>query len=389
LLKALLIFGTRPEAIKLAPVVRELEARSRIEPVVCVTGQHRQLLDQVLTVFQLRPDYDLDIMQTDQSLVDITVRVLQGLAAVLDRAKPDLVVVQGDTTTAMSGALAAYYAKVPVAHVEAGLRTGRKYHPFPEEINRAFVDLISDLHFAPTEDSRKNLLREGISPESITVTGNTVVDAVLQVTDRMDNLLQAEPQRSDSLGSIPPDMRARLADERGGHRLILVTGHRRESFGPDIESICLALREIASSHPEVEIAYPVHPNPNVRGPAYRILGAADRVHLFDPPDYLGFMWLLKRSYLVLTDSGGIQEEAPSLGKPVLVMRTATERPEAIRAGCAKLVGVDTASIVAETDRLLHDPAAYLAMNTVQNPYGDGCASRRIADVMEAWSDATG
>ena len=383
--RVLLVFGTRPEAIKLAPLIPALEARSGIEPIVCVTGQHRQMLDQVLAMFELRPDYDLDIMRADQSLVDVTVRVLSRLRDVLEETRPELLVVQGDTTTAMAGALAAYYARVPVAHVEAGLRTGDKYNPFPEEMNRAFVDLISDLHFAPTEDNRDNLLRSGIRPESISVTGNTVVDALLQVVDRMK--AAADLGDRELPDGIPADLGALLADKEAGRRLILVTGHRRESFGPDFESICLALREIADRHPDLEIAYPLHMNPNVREPAYRILGDVERVRLFGPPDYLGFVWLLARSYLVLTDSGGIQEEAPSLGKPVLIMRKTTERPEGVRAGCARLVGVDQATIVAETERLLADSTAYEAMSTVANPYGDGRASARIADAIGTWLTA--
>ena len=382
--RVLLVFGTRPEAIKLAPLIPELRARPGIEPIVCVTGQHRQMLDQVLDVFDLKPDYDLDVMQADQSLTDVTVRILEKLGAVLQQVEPDLVVVVGDTTTTMVGALAAFHSQIPVAHVESGLRTGHRYNPFPEEMYRTVVDILADLHFAPTEQNRENLLRAGIGPESISVTGNTVVDALLRAVARIDTPSPDDERASEFLSEIPADMRARLADNADGHRLILVTGHRRESFGPDFESICMALREIAARHPDVEIAYPLHMNPNVREPVYRILGDAERVQLFEPPDYLGFVWLLAHAYLVLTDSGGIQEEAPSLGKPLLVMRTATERPEGIEAGCAKLVGVKQASIVTETERLLEDPVAYEAMSVVKNPYGDGRASARIADAIGAW-----
>ena len=382
--RVLFIFGTRPEAIKLAPLILELEARANIEPVVCVTGQHREMLDQVLDVFDLRPDYDLNVMQAGQSLTDVTVRILEKLGAILQQVAPDLVVVVGDTTTTMAGALAAFHSQIPVAHVESGLRTGHRYNPFPEEMYRTVVDVLAELHFAPTEQNRENLLRAGIGPESISVTGNTVIDALLQAVARIDTPSPDDERANEFLCQIPVDMRARLADNADGHRLILVTGHRRESFGRDFESICLALRDIASRHRDVEIAYAVHMNPNVREPVYRILGDAERVQLFEPPDYLGFVWLLAHAYLVLTDSGGIQEEAPSLGKPLLVMRRATERPEGIEAGCAKLVGVDRASIAAEATRLLEDPAAYEAMSVVKNPYGDGRASVRIADAIEAW-----
>jgi len=387
LLKVLLVFGTRPEAIKLAPLIRELRARPAIETTVCVTGQHRQMLDQVLDAFDLRPDYDLDIMRADQSLTEVTTRALEAVGSVLEQASPGLVVVQGDTTTAMAGALAAYYARIPVAHVEAGLRTGNKYNPFPEEMNRAFVDVVSDLHFAPTEDNQQNLMREGVDPVSITVTGNSVVDAVLQTSDRVRCLFAAEGANAVFLAGIPRSLRVRLTEGGDAHRLVLVTGHRRESFGPDLEAICLALRDIAARRPEADIAYPVHMNPNVQEPVHRILGDVERVHLFAPPDYPAFVWLLGHSYIVLTDSGGIQEEAPSLGKPVLITRKETERPEAVQAGCARLVGVDRESIVAETERLLTDSAAHKRMSTVANPYGDGHASARIADAIEAWMAA--
>jgi len=387
LLKVLLVFGTRPEAIKLAPLIGELRGRPSIETMICVTGQHRQMLDQVLDAFELRPDHDLDIMRPHQSLLEVTTRALEAVASVLERERPGLVVVQGDTTSAMAGALATYYARIPVAHVEAGLRTGNKYNPFPEEVNRMLVDVVSDLHFAPTEDNRQNLIREGIGAGSITVTGNTVVDAVLRTADRVRSVVAAAGPDAPLLAGIPKDLRARLATETDDRRLLLVTGHRRESFGPDLEAICLALRDIAARRPEVDIAYPVHMNPNVQEPVHRILGGLERVHLFAPPGYPAFVWLLEHSHIVLTDSGGIQEEAPSLDKPVLIARRETERPEAVRAGCARLVGVERESIVTETERLLTDSAAHTCMSSAANPYGDGRASTRIANAIEAWMAA--
>ena len=378
--KVLIVFGTRPEAIKLAPVIRELSGRPEFTPVICVTAQHRQMLDQVLTLFRIRPDYDLNIMRDNQSVFDVTVQSLTRLGEVMERERPDVVLVQGDTTTVMTGALAAYYLRIPIGHVEAGLRTGDKYNPFPEEINRVFADLVADLLFAPTEGAKQNLLGQGVDPGRIFVTGNTAVDALLDVVGRLTNMDGADGM----LEGLPESLLGRLRDNGATRRLVLVTGHRRESFGEDLENICMALGEIARRNPDVEVVYPVHLNPNVRNPVHRILGGSQRVHLLEPLGYVPFVWLMKRSYLVLTDSGGIQEEAPSLGKPTLVMRKVTERPEGIEAGAAALVGVETDSILAATQRLLDNGDVYRSMSAVRNPYGDGRASGRIADILHEW-----
>lgn len=365
MIKVLTIFGTRPEAIKLAPVIRELEKHMEsFISRVCVTAQHREMLDPFLELFRIRPDYDLDIMRPNQSLFDVTTRALSGLREILKRERPDLVLVQGDTTTAFAVALAAFYLRVKIAHVEAGLRTEDKYNPFPEEINRRLITHLADLHFAPTERARTNLLREGIRDETIFVTGNTVVDALFMVLE----LTKAE----DALRNLGLDPRKRL---------ILVTAHRRESFGAGIMNICLAIREIVARAPEVEVVYPVHLNPNVRSVVHRILDGVERVHLIEPLDYVAFVHLMNRAYLILTDSGGIQEEAPSLGKPVLVLRKATERPEVLEAGAAKLVGTDPENIVQETLRLLEDEDEYQRMATVPNPFGDGHAAERIIRII--------
>ena len=373
-MKVLFIFGTRPEAIKLSPVIEEFRKISSVEVVICVTAQHRGMLDQVLELFDLRPHYDLDIMLPDQSLFDITSAGLLGIRDVLEKEQPHMLLVQGDTTTAFVGSLAAYYLKVPVGHVEAGLRTGDKHHPFPEEVNRILCDALSDILFAPTERARDNLLREGIQESRIHVTGNTVVDALLRTTHRLRGV--------DS----PPGLSQPLTDHlrqwrEGNGRVILVTGHRRESFGPGLENICSALKEIAQRNPDVNIIYPVHLNPHVRDPAYRILGQVERVHLIDPLGYAPFVWLMGRAYLVLTDSGGIQEEAPSLAKPVLVMREMTERPEVVEVGAAKVVGTDKSAIVEATQRLLDDPAEYQRMAQAKNPFGDGHAAERIVRIV--------
>ena len=349
----------------MAPVVKGLAAVEGIDARVCVTAQHRQMLDQVLELFAIRPDYDLNIMTAGQGLTDLTCLVLKRLAEVLADFRPDRVLVHGDTTTTMAGTLAAYYHKVPVGHVEAGLRTRDIYAPWPEEVNRRVAGVIADLHFAPTEGARRNLLAEGVPAERVFVTGNTVIDALLTVVERLDRDSSLRQQTERRFPFLDPT-----------RRLILVTGHRRENFGEGLERICLALAELAGRG-DVQIVYPVHLNPNVQGPVQRLLGGRPHIHLIEPQDYLPFVYLMSRSYLILTDSGGVQEEAPSLGKPVLVMRERTERPEAVQAGTVRLVGTDRGRIVAEATRLLDDPAAYRRMSTAHNPYGDGLASRRI------------
>ncbi|ALS99141.1 non-hydrolyzing UDP-N-acetylglucosamine 2-epimerase [Lacimicrobium alkaliphilum] len=369
--KILLVFGTRPEAIKMAPLVLELQRRPEFEVQVCVTAQHRQMLDQVLQLFDLRPDYDLDLMQPGQDLYDITSRALLGLKTVLAESRPDLVLVHGDTTTTFAASLAAFYQRIAVGHVEAGLRTGDIYSPWPEECNRKLTGALTLLHFAPTQGSADNLLAENISENQVYITGNTVIDALLQVVKR----IEGDPDLSESFARqfdfLDPDK-----------KLILVTGHRRESFGGGFERICQALKEL-SARDDVQICYPVHLNPNVKEPVERILSGADNVHLIAPQDYLPFVYLMSRAYLILTDSGGIQEEAPSLGKPVLVMRDTTERPEAVVAGTVKLVGTDTQLIVDEATKLMDDEDAYNTMSVAHNPYGDGKGCIRIADIIKA------
>lgn len=372
--KILLVFGTRPEAIKMAPLVRSLRESGLWEVKVCVTAQHRQMLDQVLTLFGIVPDFDLDLMKPGQDLTGITSSVLTGMRDVLSQWRPDLMFVHGDTTTAMAAGLAAFYAKIPVAHVEAGLRTNNIHSPWPEEMNRRMVGRIASLHFAPTEIARTNLLTEGCEDESIFVTGNTVIDALLSVAGRINADM-----------ALNQELRERFTFLREDKRLILVTGHRRENFGRGFEDICKALREIAGRD-DVEIVYPVHLNPNVQEPVNRLLDGFGNIHLIEPQDYLPFVYLMNRAYLLLTDSGGIQEEAPSLGKPVLVMRDTTERPEAVLAGTVKLVGTDAVCIVSETIRLLTDMKSYQCMSHAHNPYGDGLASSRICKIIQelAW-----
>lgn len=368
-MKILTVFGTRPEAIKMAPLAIMLAADERFDARVCVTAQHREMLDQVLELFALAPEYDLDIMTPGQDLTDVTTSILRGIKTVLQDFKPDMVLVHGDTATTFATTLAAYYQQVPVGHVEAGLRTGNLYSPWPEEANRKLTGTLAALHFAPTETSSHNLLREGIDWKQIHITGNTVIDALLSVVDKID----------------APDLRQRFAKEFAyipeGQRMILVTGHRRESFGGGFERICTALAQIAKRHPDVLIIYPVHLNPNVREPVNRLLNGIDNIHLVEPLDYLPFVYLMNRAHIILTDSGGIQEEAPSLGKPVLVMRDTTERPEAVDAGTVKLVGTDTDSIVEELHRLLTDINEYQRMSRAHNPYGDGNACSRIIEVL--------
>jgi len=364
-LKVLLVFGTRPEAIKMAPVVRRLQADpERFDARVCVTAQHRALLDQVLDLFEIRADHDLDIMTPGQGLHQITTRVLEGLRGCLEGAAPDWILVHGDTTTTFAAALAAFYAQVPVGHVEAGLRTGRRYSPYPEEMNRRLTGALTTLHFAPTAAGRANLLREGVAPADIVVTGNTAIDAL--------QLALASPR----LAALPSDFRA-------GSRGILVTAHRRENFGPGIRSICRALLRIAADHPDAHLIYPVHPNPNILGPVREALGGVANVTLLEPVGYDRAVRLMADARLILTDSGGIQEEAPSLGKPVLVLRESTERPEGLDAGTARLVGTDEEAIVAAVAELLGDGAAYDRMARAVNPYGDGRAAERIAGALLA------
>lgn len=368
MLKVLSIFGTRPEAIKMAPVIKGLESRPEsFQSRVCVTAQHRKMLDQVLNLFEIKPDYDLNIMESEQNLYDLTCNVLQGLKPILEKERPDIVLVQGDTTTTLAAGLAAFYQKIPVGHVEAGLRTWNKHAPFPEEINRKITSCVADLHFAPTEGAKQNLLNEGVPEESIHVTGNTVIDALLEVVER----IKSNPDLEQSLAKQFPFLNS-------NQKLILVTGHRRESFGEGFERICQALKSLGERE-DVQIVYPIHLNPNVQEPVNRILKNCPQVHLIKPLDYLPFVYLMNQSYLIITDSGGIQEEAPSLGKPVLVMREATERPEAVNAGTVKLVGTDTNLIVKETEKLFDDQTAYNKMAYAHNPYGDGMAAEKIVN----------
>jgi UDP-N-acetylglucosamine 2-epimerase (non-hydrolysing) len=366
--KLLIVFGTRPEAIKMAPLVKELQNKSQFEVKVCVTAQHRQMLDQVLELFEITPDFDLDLMRPGQSLTQLTCNILQGMESVFAQFKPDWVLVHGDTSTTLGTSLAAYYQQINVAHVEAGLRTFNLYSPWPEEANRQITSRLASLHFAPTEQARSNLLLEGVCPEQIYVTGNTVIDALLSVS-----------QQLDEDASLKKRMEAQFPFIDAGKRLVLVTGHRRENFGVGFESMCLALKDIAADE-SVQVVYPVHLNPKVQEPVNRILDKVTNVHLIAPLDYVPFVYLMKQSYLILTDSGGIQEEAPSLGKPVLVMRDTTERPEALSAGTVILVGTDRSNIVNTTFTLLNDSKVYETMSTSHNPYGDGKASSRISQI---------
>jgi len=366
--RVLFVFGTRPEAIKLCPVVRRMRSAGELDVRVCVTAQHRHMLDQVLNVFDIRPDHDLNLMTAAQTLAELTARTLSALDPLLASRKPDLLIVQGDTTTTMAGALAAFYRGIPVAHVEAGLRTGNMAQPFPEEMNRAVTGRLARLHFPPTEAARQNLLAEGTPPESIVVTGNSGIDAVLHIAGALRHGELAAP-------AWP------WRDEK--RKLIVVTAHRRESFGGGIQRICDALVEL-NRRDDVQIVYPVHRNPNVLDPVTKQLSREPHIVLLDPLDYVSFVDLMQRAYFLITDSGGIQEEAPSLGKPVLVMRDCTERPEAVEAGTVKLVGTQAEAIVREASRLLSDPVEYERMSRIHNPYGDGRASERIADSVRAF-----
>lgn len=369
-MKILTVFGTRPEAIKMAPLVKALEQRSDLEAKVCVTAQHREMLDQALALFNITPDFDLNIMRPGQSLSAVTSEILLRIEPVLRDFSPDLVLVHGDTSTTMATTLASYYQQIPIGHVEAGLRTGNIYSPWPEEANRKIAGALAKLHFAPTEAARNNLLREGLQPESVFVTGNTVLDALLLVRGMFDN--------DEKLASSVVSKFAFLRDTA---RLVLITGHRRENFGDGFERICNAIRELSRRFPSDDFVYPVHLNPNVSGPVGRILGDVPNIHLVPPQDYLPFVYLMSRSHIILTDSGGIQEEAPSLGKPVLVMRDTTERPEAVEAGTVKLVGTDANTIVDAASELMTDQQCYDRMAIAHNPYGDGRACSRIVDII--------
>ncbi len=382
-MKVATVFGTRPEAIKMAPVVHALRQRAQqgadLRPRVYVTGQHRDMLDQVLRLFDLEADADLDVMQPGQQLPDLTARMLTGLSALFERDRPDLVLVHGDTTTALAGALAAYYQRIPVGHVEAGLRTGQRYSPFPEELNRRLVDHLATYHFAPTARAAANLAAEGIAPDNILQTGNTVIDALLLTLKRQGR------DAGLRLFEQAPELGAAIA---GGMRVVLVTSHRRENFGTGLVGICQALRDLTHTFPDVDVAYPVHPNPNVRATVENLLSEAERVHLLPPLDYDLFCYLMSESHLILTDSGGVQEEAPVLNKPVLVLRDTSERPEAVAAGAARVVGTQRRAIVEAASRLLNDAREYQRMADAPSPYGDGRAAERIVDFIARVADPT-
>jgi UDP-N-acetylglucosamine 2-epimerase (non-hydrolysing) len=365
-MKILSVFGTRPEAIKMAPLVKELQNLPSVDSRVCVTAQHREMLDQVLELFQIVPEYDLNLMKHGQTLQSLSQRIIQNLSPILEEFKPDIVLVHGDTTTTFMASLCSFYHQIPVGHIEAGLRTGNMYSPWPEEGNRKLTGAIASLHYAPTKNSKKNLLDEGVKEQNILVTGNTIIDALLMITKRIEN----DKVLTERIKKTLPD----LTEEK---RIVLVTSHRRENFGEGMENICNAITELADSYPDVEFVFPVHLNPKVRQPVQKLLSGKDNIQLIEPLGYLPFVFLMSRSYIVLTDSGGIQEEAPSLGKPVLVMRDTTERPEAIQAGTVKLVGTSTLNITENVSKLINDPDEYQKMSFAHNPYGDGEASKRI------------
>ena len=368
--RILFVFGTRPEAIKMAPVVQAFRSAAAFETKLCVTGQHREMLNQVLSLFSIQPDFDLDVMQPDQQLANVTASLLRRASALYQQWRPDLVMVQGDTITTFAASLAAFYAKIPIAHVEAGLRTGNKYSPWPEEVNRCFTDVLASWHFAPTENARDNLLSEGIDPATVIVTGNTGVDAMMQMVSRLEN----DPK----LQSIYDEQFSYLSSNR---RLVLVTGHRRENFGQGLRRICMALRELARRE-DIEIMYPVHLNPNVQLAVEKLLGKQRNIWLVPPQEYLAFLYLLQRCYMIVCDSGGIQEEAPYLGKPVLLVRDTTERSEAVDAGTVKIVGTGVQKIIREANRLLDDPIAYWDMAGARSPFGQGNAAVRIVQHFE-------
>lgn len=379
----MLVFGTRPEAIKMAPLVKKLQAeKDSFETIVCVTGQHREMLDQVLEIFEITPDYDLNIMRKGQDLYDVTSRVLTGMRDVLTEAKPDIVLVHGDTTTSTAAALAAFYQQIPVGHVEAGLRTHNIYSPWPEEMNRQLTGRIATYHFSPTQLSRTNLLQENVGEEKIHVTGNTVIDALYWVIDKMQKNAALREKTEQQVAEAGYDVK-RLSTNR---RLVLITGHRRENFGDGFINICTAIRDLAQRYPDVDFVYPMHLNPNVRKPIHEVfgedLGGRENLFFIEPLEYLSFVCLMKYADIVLTDSGGIQEEAPGLGKPVLVMRDTTERPEALDAGTVRLVGTDYQKIVSEVSLLLNDKGTYDAMSHAVNPYGDGHACERISAILK-------
>lgn len=378
--KIMLVFGTRPEAIKMAPLVKEFQKHpDTFQSIVCVTGQHREMLDQVLNIFDIRPDFDLNIMKQGQDLYDVTARVLTGMRDVLREAQPDVVLVHGDTTTSTAAALAAFYQQIPVGHVEAGLRTHNILSPWPEEMNRQITGRIASYHFAPTALSRQNLLQENVDDANITVTGNTVIDALYWVVDRIKNDRSLDAELEEVLRHAGYDVN-RLAD---GRPLVLITGHRRENFGDGFINMCTAIKQLTECYPNVDFVYPMHLNPNVRRPIHEVFGDdlsnLGNMHFIEPLEYLSFVYLMEKSTIVLTDSGGIQEEAPGLGKPVLVMRDTTERPEALEAGTVKLVGTDREKIINEVSTLLDDAAAYARMSQAVNPYGDGLACSRIVE----------
>lgn len=380
--KVLLVFGTRPEAIKMAPLVKELQKqKERIETVVCVTGQHREMLDQVLVIFDIKPDYDLNIMKRGQDLYDVTARVLTGMREVLKEIKPDIVLVHGDTTTSTAAALAAFYQQIPVGHVEAGLRTHNIYSPWPEEMNRLLTGRLATYHFSPTPLSRNNLIKESINDRNIIVTGNTVIDALYWVVDKIKNNKELDNELESVLSKAGYDVN-RLDN---GKKLVLITGHRRENFGDGFINMCTAIKDLTVKYPNVDFVYPMHLNPNVRKPIHEVFGkdlsGLKNMFFIEPLEYLSFVYLMEKSSIVLTDSGGIQEEAPGLGKPVLVMRDTTERPEALDAGTVKLVGTDYNKIVNEVSSLIDDKTAYEKMSKAVNPYGDGLACRRIVNAL--------
>lgn len=379
----MLVFGTRPEAIKMAPLVKAFQSHpDKFETIVCVSGQHRQMLDQVLEIFDIKPDYDLNIMKQGQDLYDVTARVLTGMRDVLDESKPDVVLVHGDTTTSTAAALAAFYKQIPVGHIEAGLRTHNIYSPWPEEMNRQITGRIASLHFAPTPLSRDNLIAEGIDPDKITVTGNTVIDALYMVIDKIKGSTTLSSRLDNELREAGYD--TERLNNGSKRRMVLITGHRRENFGDGFISMCSAIKHLTEIHPDVDFVYPMHLNPNVRKPIHEVFGenlsGLDNMFFIEPLEYLSFVHLMSKSHIVLTDSGGIQEEAPGLGKPVLVMRDTTERPEALAAGTVRLVGTDYTKIVVEVSQLLDNPKHYEAMSKAVNPYGDGKACDRIIQV---------